>query len=624
MPIVPARLEYSAGVPYSSLYDDIYHSADGAIGQAQHVFLQGCELPQAWAGRICFGILETGFGAGLNFLTTWAAWRADPLRCERLHFVSAEQHPFTATDIARLHAAWPEFAALSQQLIALWPVLTPGFHRIALDAGRVQLTLMLGDATLCTSQLEAGIDAIYLDGFAPDRNARMWQPPLFKQLARVAKAGARLATYTVAAAVRTGLAAAGFTCEKRVGYGHKRACLTAQFNPAHPAKQISIAPAIPLHVAVIGAGVAGCAVAQALAQRGIQVTVLEQAAAPAQGASGNPVAVFRPLPSRDDNTASRLTRAAFLHSLRAWAALGESLQWSQCGVLQCAKDAAHAARLAHTLADNAAPPEFARWVEADEASQLARWPLTQPAVFYPGAGWIVPASLCRAWLGHSLIRSRYHCQVSALQAQPVGWRLLDADGGMLVDADAVVIANACDAVSLLPELKNLQAVRGQINIASRGPLPPLNCVVAREGYVSPTPDGRCVVGSTYEYDADSLANPAPSSQGDAENRSRLNAILPGAKVGDFPGRASIRAVMPDRFPLLGAVPQRPGVYIATGYASRGVVLASILAETLTNLICREPVSLERDLIQSMDAGRCSEMVVQNGKIHSESAKAGSD
>jgi tRNA 5-methylaminomethyl-2-thiouridine biosynthesis bifunctional protein len=44
-------------------------------------------LPQRWAGRRHFVILETGFGLGHNFLATWAAWRDDPQRCEDLWFV---------------------------------------------------------------------------------------------------------------------------------------------------------------------------------------------------------------------------------------------------------------------------------------------------------------------------------------------------------------------------------------------------------------------------------------------------------------------------------------------------------------------------------------------------------
>src|SRR5512143_683615 len=280
--LVPATLAFRDGVPYSAPYGDIYHSADGGAGQARHVFLQGCGLPEAWAGRDRFVILETGFGTGMNFLATWAAWRDDPQRPSRLHFLSVEKHPFRADDLARLHAHWPEFAVLSAQLLANWPMLTPGFHRIALDGGRVQLTLMLGDATDCLPRVQAQVDAFYLDGFAPDVNADLWQPALFNELARLAKPGATAATYTVAAPVREGLAQAGFACEKRAGYGRKRHCLSARF-----AEEVSqTEPARPQRVAVIGAGVAGAATAHALAQRGIEVTVLERADAIAQGASG--------------------------------------------------------------------------------------------------------------------------------------------------------------------------------------------------------------------------------------------------------------------------------------------------------------------------------------------------
>src|SRR4030066_1808894 len=160
-PIVPARLEFKDGVPYSPAYGDISHSADGGAGQARHVFLHGCDLPHRWAGRGSFVVLETGFGTGLNFLTTWAAWRDDPQRPARLHFLSVEKHPFCADDLARLHAHWPEFSAYSQELLANWPTLTPGFHRIALDGGRAQVTLVLGDALDCLQQGQAGGDAFY-------------------------------------------------------------------------------------------------------------------------------------------------------------------------------------------------------------------------------------------------------------------------------------------------------------------------------------------------------------------------------------------------------------------------------------------------------------------------------
>lgn len=597
--ITPARLAYQDGVPYSAAYGDIYHSADGGVGQARHVFLQGCGLPQGWAGRECFVVLETGFGTGLNFLATWAAWRQDPRRPARLHFLSVEKHPFRSDDLARLHAQWPQFSELSDELLANWPMLTPGFHRISLDGGRVQLTLMLGEAAACLPQIHAAVDAFYLDGFAPDVNADLWAPWLFGELARLAKPGATAATYTVAAPVRQGLSQAGFVCEKRAGYGCKRHCLAARF-AGESSRQ---GPAVPQHVTVIGAGVAGAAVAHALAQRGVAVTVLERGAAIAEGASGNPVGVFRPLVSRDDNRASRLTRAAFLHDLRAWTAL-PGVEWSRCGVLHLAKDADAAAKQKQALAATAPPADFARWVEPDEARELTNWPLASPGTFYPTAGWVVPASLCRAWLDHPLISVKTGCSAARLQTGSAGWQVLGRDGALLAEADAVVLANARDAASLVPDQAwPLHTVRGQITQLPPGSLPEIARVIAREGYVAPGQE-RPLVGATYEHDDDDTA---PRAASDLSNLARLEAILPGAgqrvSVDQVSGRASLRATLPDRLPLVGAVDGHPGLYVAAGYASRGVVWAGLLGEALADLMTSQPLPLEADLMRAIAPGR---------------------
>jgi len=597
--IVPALLEFKDGVPYSAAYGDIYHSADGGAGQARHVFLQGCGLPEAWGGRDLYVVLETGFGTGLNFLTTWAAWRDDPARPARLHFLSVEKHPFCAADLATLHAQWPEFAALSNELLANWPTLTPGFHRIALDGGRVQLTLMLGDARDCLPQVRAEVNAFYLDGFAPDCNPDLWQPKLFYTLARLAAAGAVAATYTVAAPVREGLSRAGFVCEKREGYGRKRHCLAAGFE-RKPGQVESVSPR---HVAVIGAGVAGAAVAYALAQRGVAVTVLERADAPAQAASGNPVAVFRPVISRDDNLATRLTRAAFLHALRTWPSLN-GIEWSRCGVLHLAKDAETAAKQRQALIDTAPPAGYARWVELGEARELANWPVAAPGVFYPTAGWVVPGSLCRAWLDHSLITLKTGCAVARVQALVSGWQVLDDSGGVLVEADAVVLASACDALTLaLDPAWPLYPVRGQITRLPSGSLPEIQRVIAREGYVAPGAP-QPVVGATYENDDDDTA---PRVASDLANLARLEAILPGAgehfSVDEVSGRASLRATLPDRLPIVGAVDGQPGLYVAAGYASRGVTWAGLLGEALADYMTQQPLPLEADLMRVIAPGR---------------------
>ena len=229
----PAVLEFAAdGTPVSSAYGDVYHAAQGGPAQARHVFLAGNGLPARWAGRARFTVLETGFGLGLNFLATWAAWRADPARCARLDFVSVEKHPFQAADLARAHAgwfaAWPEAAALSAELCAAWPALTPGAHTLELAGGALRLTLLLGDACEVLPALDLAADALYLDGFSPARNPELWSPEICAALARCAAPGASLATWSVAGGLRRALAAAGFALERRPGFAGKREMLVGR------------------------------------------------------------------------------------------------------------------------------------------------------------------------------------------------------------------------------------------------------------------------------------------------------------------------------------------------------------------------------------------------------------
>ena len=161
--LVPASLAFAAdGTPFSEAYGDVYHSAKGGVPQARHVFLLGNGLPERWRNRNLFTVLETGFGFGLSFLTTWNAWREDPAHCARLHFVSIEKHPFRADDLAVLLQEFPD---LKNELVSRWPLLVPGMHRLAFEGGKVVLTLFLGDIAEGLPQLTLAADAFFLDNF---------------------------------------------------------------------------------------------------------------------------------------------------------------------------------------------------------------------------------------------------------------------------------------------------------------------------------------------------------------------------------------------------------------------------------------------------------------------------
>jgi tRNA 5-methylaminomethyl-2-thiouridine biosynthesis bifunctional protein len=230
------------GEPYSPRYGDVYHSRAGALAQARTVFLGGCGLPALWQERVDWRILETGFGLGLNFLATWACWRerrqGNAQQGATLHFVSLEAHPVSVEDLLRgaqsLQAGDAADAALLQRVQALaeqlalaWASLRPGLQDWTFDAGRVRLTLGVGDVLTLLPGLPGPVDAVYLDGFGPARNPAMWSAEVMHGVACLCRAGTRLASWCVAGEVRARLQEAGFDVSKQPGLPPKRQRLEA-------------------------------------------------------------------------------------------------------------------------------------------------------------------------------------------------------------------------------------------------------------------------------------------------------------------------------------------------------------------------------------------------------------
>lgn len=608
-PLVPATLAFNeGGTPYSAAFDDVYHSGEGGPAQARHVFLQGNGLPERWRLRTRFTILETGFGYGLNFLATWAAWKAGPGRCAKLHYVSVEKHPFTAADLVRLFAMHPEFESLSRELHAAWPMLVPGMHRLELEGGRVVLTLCFADAAAALPQLRLAADAFYLDGFSPAKNPHMWSAPVLGTLARLAADGATFATYTAASAVRDALAAAGFAVEKRPGFARKRDMLCGRF-----ARAIAPAPVPARRAMVIGAGLAGSAVCERLAARGWETVLIERRPAPAMEASGNHAGVFHPLVTRDDSVLAQLSRAAYLYAIRHWTRL-EGLGWAQCGVLQMPRSAEEDAAQRKALAQLGYPAEYACVLAAAEASGKAGTPVAAGGVWFESAGWVQPASLVLALLAKAGARTAFNAEVAALTYGASGWAAREAGGRVIAEAPVAILANAADALRLAPMAHvNLRSVRGQVTYLPAANFAAPRAVLLRGGMVIPAVEGLAVAGASFDIgDAD----PLPRADSHAGNLERLARILPGAEAGLDPealeGRVGFRAVVPDRLPMVGALPGSKGLHCAFAYGSRGILWCSLMAELLASRLESEPLPVQARLADAVAPERFALRAARRG------------
>lgn len=642
-PLIPSRPAFTAdGTPFSDTYGDVYHSADGGLAQARQVFLAGNGLPGRWRGRERFVIVETGFGLGLNFLASWAAWRDDPARPRHLHFVSCELHPFGRDDLAQLHARWPELAEFADALGAAWPPLAPGIHRLHFDDERVCLTLYFGDARNGLAQFDAQADAFLLDGFSPARNPDMWSARVFHLLARLAAPAATLATWSVAGDVREGLRRAGFTVEKAPGFGAKRQMLIGRFTGSgasgkaddasargtrlHAGVRHGADPAAGTrHAIVIGAGLAGSACAERLAARGWRIDVIDAADAPGQGASGNHAGVLRPLPSLDDNRMSRLTRAGTLYGWRHIARLrarGLAVRAEASGVLHLARDAAQQDKMRQVVERLGLPERLLRFADAAEAGERCGWPLALGGWWFSESGWVQPPSLCAANLAAhpERIHTHFGCAIARIEHDDAGWNVYDRSGSLAARAPVLILAAGIGLAAFAPAATvPVVSARGQVSLfdAPAGSAP--HVVVCRMGYVSPAIDGWRCAGASFDVDDHDTG----LRQSDhLDNLAKLEAMLPGYTAAIDPtrldGRVGFRPASPDRLPMIGAVPltgpvsaatplaaiaRQPGLYVLSGFGARGLVWSALAGELLAAQIVGDPLPVERDLRDALDPAR---------------------
>ena len=635
------------GTPYAPRYGDLYHARAGALEQARHVYLAGNGLPSRWQGRRRFVVLETGFGLGNNFLATWAAWRADPARSEQLVFVSIEKHPLSQVDLQRAllnHA----HADLSAQLLAQWPVLTPDLHTLEFDGGQVRLLLALGDVALWRNELVATVDAFYLDGFAPARNAVMWDERLCKALARMAAPGATAATWSVARELRDGLSAAGYAVARAPGFGSKRDMCCARFPGEGEAARrlpppLGRAPVAHARTAlVIGAGLAGAAAARALVREGLQVTVLERREAPALETSGNLAGLFHGVLHPNDGAHAQLLRAA---ALRTQQLLAPTLAQARVpgeaqGLLRGLSPGAEAGLAALAAARHLGlPSEFIQVLGAEAASDLAGLPLPDAQCLYAGAGWVSPPALVREWLTLPAVTLRCHSAVAQLQAvDGSGWQALDAQDQVIAQADVVVLASAHDTPRLLQghtdvALWPLQRRRGQVtqvpaSVAEATGLPRPRLPLASGGYLIALPDalgGGVLCGATSQACDEDTAVRADDHR---HNLRQIDALIGvhtewrDEAVAALQGKVGWRLATDDRLPVVGAVPlcmaqmaglrrlDQPrhvprvaGLYVMTALGSRGLTWAALLGEALAACVSGAPVPLSASVLDAVDPAR---------------------
>ena len=583
----PALVWGDDGLPRSGRYGDVYFSSDDGLAESRAVFLAGCDLPEAWAGRRRFTVGELGFGTGLNIAALLVLWSKTRPPGGRLTIFSIEAFPVSREDAAHALGRWPELAPVAELMLARWPRRARGFHRLDLPELGATLDLAVMEVEAALSGWSGGADAWFLDGFAPATNPEMWRQAVLDLVAARSAPGARVATFTVAGMVRRGLETAGFAPEKRPGHGRKRERLEARL-AGKPAEERG-----PPTVAILGAGIAGASLARAFRVQGVEPTVID-ARGPGGGASGNPAGLVTPRLDAGMGPAARLYAQAFARAVDLYAAQPQAV--IARGALQLEASPRDEGRF-NTIAagDLFATGALSRLTAAEAAARLGE---PAPAALAMSEAVVLePAALLAVWTGPVTIAA-----VAAIEPRDGRQALLDEAGALICLADIVCIAAGHASAAFAPDL-TLQPVRGQASWTA-GPAPALG--VSGGGYAIPTRDG-VLFGATFDRDN---ADETPLDADDARNLALLAETLPGlaARVAGLPlaSRASVRAATRDRLPLAGPLPGREGLFILSGLGSRGFCTAPLLAEHLVALALAAPSPLPADLAAQVDPARFAE------------------
>lgn len=636
-----------AGSPRSAYFDDFYFSTDNGYAETDYVFLQGNGLAERFAQMAehsHFTVAETGFGTGLSALATWALFEQAAPASARLTFISTERYPLSKHQIQQALQAWPSLASRAERLVAEYPPRVPGFHLVELS-DRVDLLLLLGDVNETLSDLNARVDAWFLDGFTPSRNPAMWQAPLYQTMARLSHPATTFATFTSASTVRTGLQGAGFSVTRRPGFGKKREMLHGRFagiqGPPRPGLwprnewHWPAASSSPVYrtAIVIGAGLAGAHTAWELARRGWEVTVLEQAAKVATGASGNLQGAVYARLSHDDTPVNRFYTQALHLAQRRLATLPDRVPHQQCGLLQLNQGTKEARRFAHLHQHNPFAGELADCLGQAGASEQAGVSLPCEALFFPGGGWVQPPALVQLRLTHPRIRVLTGHHAKTLNQLVNGeWHVLceTAHGHRTLAASQVILCNAWNAKHLVQSQHlPLKPIGGQVTrIESTPVLASLKTVICSDRYLVPAFDGAHSLGASFHV---GQATPELSEQDDIDNLTNAHQRLPELISGQETvrdARAGQRCASPDYFPQVGPLldaecfvemyktgltkrltnrlpspPYLPGLWVNLAHGSKGLCSIPLASRALAAWISGEPLPVAQAVANHLNPNR---------------------
>lgn len=550
---------------YSQRFDDIYFNTQQGLEETRYVFLEQNDLASRFAQPNQLTIGETGFGTGLNFLAAWDLF--DQIRQDEdcralqvgndltqeplLEFISTEKYPLTTAQIQEALADFPSLQSKVSQLLEHYPHSFEGHHFLPIMPGRIHLHLLIGDATQSLKNFAGQVDAWFLDGFAPSKNPDMWSSELFEEMAKLSHPDTTFSTFTAASSVRKGLQAAGFEVSKAKGFGHKREMLIGQYKKDTQCKIDPWFQYKPYHhkedqktqIAIVGGGIAGCATAWVLSNANTDITIFDSIPDIAQGASGNPLGLIRPLLTVDYSVFDQVLSQSALLTLRTIEQLKK--QGLDIFYEKEITQTAHNPRLEKRYRDICQK----RALDFCQPTTKVPAEIKSPCYQITQAAMVSPRQLCQAFLSSSKGNIHFcHDKINKIAANSL------VGNKASYHADIIILCTGAGSIDIeqCQELP-IKATPGQISILKNATAHGVEQALCYEGYCLPMDADTLLIGATYRQDQSSDVR----EEDHQENFMALAKIMPKRskqlQTANLVGRVSFRAATPDHLPFVGPI-----------------------------------------------------------------------
>ncbi|ALI02310.1 FAD-binding oxidoreductase [Pseudomonas sp. FW306-02-F02-AA] len=349
-------------------------------------------------------------------------------------------------------------------------------------------------------------------------------------------------------------------------------------------------------VIVIGAGIVGSACAFELAQRGLDVLVLDS-----QRGGATAVGMGH-LVAMDDNPAELALSQYSIELWRQWKPrLDPDCAYRNCGTLWLAANDEEMAGAEHkrqTLKARGIACEMLDPRALYEAEPMLR-PGLSGALKVSGDG-ILYAPNAAHWL---LKQSAGRITRRTVEVTQVDGNQLRLSSGERLRAEAVVLANGIHATELCPDLP-IRPKKGHLLITDRYP-GKIHHQLVELGYVTsahasegtsvafnaqPRPTGQLFLGSSRQFDTTDLSvEPAVLAR---MLRRAIDYLPELARMNAIRSWTGLRAATPDGLPLLGEHPQQAGLWLAAGHEGLGVTTAPGSAQLLAAQLCNSTPAID--------------------------------